>query len=733
MPIAYQDKTRTFQLDTANTSYIFRVYNDGYLFHEYWGRRLRPVDLTRLFEGCYSTGFNPSWPGAAGGLNSLDLLPAEYPFYGSGDFRSPAVEAAFSDGSRLLNLTYVSHEILPAKPPLPGLPSLDGGDATLEVTLADAATGLVVVLSYTVYEDSDVITRHARIVNTTAEAVRVGRVLSASVDLPGSDYDMIGQYGVHSRERQIDRIPLRHGMQAVESRRGASGHHANPFLVLAAPDAGETAGEVYAAALIYSGNFLAAAEVDGNNVTRLQIGLNPFDFSWKLEPGESFTAPEAVLTYSAEGLGRMSRNFHRVFQGHLGRVKETKRPSPIVLNSWVATYFDFDEDKLRGIIQSCKGLGIDTFVLDDGWFGHRDDDTTSLGDWFVHRGKLPNGLKPVIDCCHENGMQFGLWLEPEMVSEDSELYRAHPDWAVCKPGRPYCKGRNQLVLDFSRPEVVAYLKETIGRLLSENDIAYIKWDMNRNITDQYSLGLPADRQPELLHRYMLGLYDLLEDLTSRFPQVIFEGCSGGGGRFDAGMLYYMPQTWTSDDSDAVERLKIQWGTSLVYPPRCMTAHVSAVPNHQLGRVTPLRTRALVAMSASFGYELDPTAFSQEERAEVAEQTAYYHAMGDLVAGGDFFRLISPFEAKGNGEAEGAAWMFVSPDQSRAFAVYVQRLAVPAGPPRRLKLRGLDPQAVYRIDELGADFGGDELMYAGLALPCFMGDFEACSFTLTKEM
>lgn len=731
MPISYQSETRTFQLNTAHTSYILRVYDGGYLFHEYWGRRLHSVDLTRLYR-VYGSGFSPNWPDASDREHSLDLFPAEYPVYGGGDYRAPALEAAFPDGSRLLDLKYVSHTIQPNRPALPGLPSLDGGDGTLEITLTDEPTGLTVVASYTVYEESDVIARHARIVNRTGETVRVNRALSASVDLPSMDYEMIGLYGAHTRERQVERIPLRHGMQALESRRGASSHQMNPFLALAAPNADETTGEVYGLTLIYSGNFIASAEVDSFNVTRVQIGLNPFDFSWKLEPDEAFVTPEAVLTYSAEGLGRMSRNFHRVFRGHLGRVKETVRPNPIVINNWEATYFDFNEEKLCALIESCKGLGIDTFVLDDGWFGHRNDDTTSLGDWFIHREKLPRGLKPVIDCCHANGLNFGIWFEPEMVSEDSELYRAHPDWAIKKEGRPFCTGRDQLVLDLSRPEVVAYLKETIGGILLENDISYVKWDMNRHITDQYSAGLPADRQPELLHRYMLGLYALLDDLTARFPHVTFEGCSGGGGRFDAGLLYYMPQIWTSDDSDAIERLKIQAGTSMVYPPRCMTAHVSAVPNHQIKRVTPFHTRGLVAMSASFGYELNPLSLSEGERAAIAEQTAFYRRVNDLVAAGDFYRLAGPFEGNAAADTDDAAWMFVSPDRNRAFAVYVRRLTTPAGPARVIKLQGLDPDAVYHIDELDGDFGGDELMYAGLATPYFMADFEALSFTLTRK-
>lgn len=732
MPISFQAENRTFQLDTAHSSYILGIHTDGYLFHHYWGRRIRSTDLTRLFK-IYGSGFSPNWPGAADYRDSLDLFPAEYPVYGGGDYRSPALEVTFKDGSKLLDLKYVSHSITKEKLPLPGLPHLDGGDSSLTIVLADEPTGLTVEVMYTVYESADIISRHARIINRTGEDVYINCALSASVDLPHMDYDMIGLYGTHIRERQIERSRLRHGMQKLESRRGASSHQMNPFIALASPNADETVGEVYGATLIYSGNFAASAEVDSFNITRLQIGINPFGFSWKLTPDESFVTPEAVLNYSYSGLGQLSRNFHQVFRNHLGKVKETVKPNPIVINNWEATYFDFDENKLCALIDSCKGLGIDTFVLDDGWFGHRNNDTSSLGDWFVNLEKLPNGLKPVIDCCHRNGMNFGIWVEPEMISEDSKLYEAHPDWAIKKSGRPYCTGRQQLVLDLSREEVVTYLKDTLSRLFSENDITYVKWDMNRHITDQYSSALPAERQSELLHRYMLGLYSLLDYLTSQFPQVIFESCSGGGGRFDAGMLYYMPQVWTSDNSDAMERLKIQTGTSMVYPPRCMTAHVSAVPNHQMQRVTPFNTRGLVAMCASFGYELNPLTLTAVEQTAIAEQTAYYRRIADLIATGDFYRLAGPFDKFNTTDADDTAWMFVSPDRSRAFAVYVQRLAVPAGPARVIKLQGLDPEAVYHIEELNQDFGGDELMYAGLAMPYGMADFTAVPFTLVRTV
>ncbi len=723
MPITFVPETQTFYLDTDNTSAIFRVYDQGYILTEYWGKRIHHADLTRL-QKVYASGFSPNYPGAVDRSWSLDLIPTEYPVYGGGDYRSPAVQVQFPDGSRLLDLKYHSHRVLEGKPELPGLPHLDGADCTLELTLRDDYSGLEVVLSYSLFEKIDIIARSARICNKTGAPLKVTRALSASIDLPRADFDMIGLYGAHIRERQLDRTPLRHGIQSVESRRGASSHQHNPFAALVSRETTEFSGDAYGAALIYSGNFVISAEVDSFDTTRFQLGINPFDFSWKLEDGEEFVTPEAVMTYTDQGLNRMSQNFHNAFRHHLGHTRIRNKVRPIVINNWEATYFDFDEEKLFGIIDCCKGLGIDTFVLDDGWFGKRYNDVCSLGDWVVNKDKLPHGLDLIIERCEQNGMSFGLWFEPEMVSEDSDLYRAHPEWAIHKEGRPFCTGRCQLVLDLANPEVLEYLKKALSDVLANHRISYVKWDMNRHITDAYSSALPADRQPEIYHRYMLNLYALLDYLNKRFPDVAFEGCSGGGGRFDAGMLYYMPQTWTSDDSDAIERLKIQYGTSFAYPPQCMTAHISASPNHQMGRVTPYDTRARVAMSASFGYELNPLHLTDEEREEIKNQTARYKKIAPLVTEGDFYRLISPFDRNC------CAWMFVSPDKRRAVAVYVQKLGVPAWPRNLVYLAGLNPDARYRIEEMDGEFYGDELMHAGIALP-WMGDFQSASFTLEQ--
>lgn len=722
--ITFDEKTRVFHLATAHTSAIFSVFDHGVLISPYYGRRLREgTDLTRLWQ-VYPSGFSPNYEGAPDGRYSLDLIPTEYPARGHGDYRSPAVGVTFEDGGTVLDLTYVSHTIQKGCEELTGLPSLSGGDETLTVLLEDRPSGLRVKLTYIVFEEIDIIARSAEILNTTDSPVTVTRALSMSLDLPVAGFEMIGLYGSHIRERQIDRSPLRHGVQSVGSLRGSSSHHHNPFFALVSPGATETQGEVIGISLIYSGNWLGLCDVDPYGGVRAQIGIHPENFSWRLMPGESFVTPQAVLTYTDRGLGEMSRHFHRAFTDHLGHSRQKCRRRPIVVNSWEATYFSFDEAKLLAIIESCKGLGIDTFVLDDGWFGHRDSDNSSLGDWFVHRGKLPHGLKPLIDKCEEQGMGFGLWFEPEMISEDSELYRAHPDWALKNPSRPFCRGRNQLILDLSREEVLRYLVETIGGILRENRISYVKWDMNRHFTDVFSSALPAQRQGEICHRYVLNLYRLMGTLADEFPDVTFEGCSGGGGRFDAGVLYYQPQIWTSDNSDAIERLKIQYGTSLVYPPQCMTAHLSASPNHQMNRVTPYHTRALVAMSASFGYELNPLNLTDEERQQIKEQTDAYRAVSDLVVNGDFYRLISPFEENA------CAWMFVLPDKSRAFAVYVRQLSRPADPVKVLKCQGLDPASRYRVEELDAEFNGDELMYAGLALPP-LWDFEAVSYTLSR--
>lgn len=714
MSIEFDEQKQQFTLHTAHTTMCMAVIGGGYLMSLYYGRRLRPSALMKRWDSSTS-GFTPQYDGAPGEWYALNEIPLEYPTYGSGDYHEAALGVEFPDGSRLFDPVYVSHRIEQGTCEPEGLPGLCGGDQTLEITLRDAASGVTVCLYYGVYEQADVITRHARIVNTGKTPMAVTRALSANVDFQTADFDFLTSYGFHLEENQLCRTPLRYGVQEVGSRRGASGHVHNPFAILTAHETTESAGEAYGMALVYSGNFLACAQKDSRDRVRFQIGIHPDDFRWTLACGEAFTTPQAVLTYTADGLNDLSAHFHRVIRGHLGHSPWWNRPRPIVLNSWEGCYFDFDEERILEVIRHCGGLGLDMFVLDDGWFGagdgYRRDDRSSLGDWYVAPQRFPRGLTPIIEACEEQGMAFGLWFEPEMISEDSELYRAHPDWAIGKPGRPYCRGRHQLILDLTREDVYAYLLERLTALLTEYRISYVKWDMNRHMTDAYSQALPPERQPELFHRYMLQLYRLLGEVEKRFPDLLIEGCSGGGGRFDMGMLYYCPQIWTSDDSDAIERLRIQHGTSLVYPPSAMTAHVSVCPNHQTRRVTDFATRGMVAMNATFGYEFDPCGLSDEERTQICEQTRQYRERQEMVAHGRFYRLESPFEHPY------CAWLLLSEDGARGVLTFVLQ----AFRPRMrtvVRLQGLEPDADYRVTDAAGEqtvISGDELMYAGISI------------------
>ena len=509
----------------------------------------------------------------------------------------------------------------------------------------------------------------------------------------------------------------------MESRRGASSHHHNPFFALTEFGTHEDHGSVYGFNLVYSGNFLGLAECDADYGCRAQLGINPFDFSWRLEPGTQFQTPEAVLVFSPEGLGGMSRAYHRLYRKHLCRGEWRDQPRPIVINNWEATYFDFDAAKLNEIAAAAASLGIELFVLDDGWFGHRDNDRSSLGDWFVHRRKLPRGLGDLAAQIEGKGLSFGLWFEPEMISVDSELYRAHPDWCLHVIGRSRSEGRNQFVLDFSRQEVRENVYQQMKEILTAAPITYVKWDMNRNMTEIGSAALDAGRQSETVHRYMLGLYEFMERLTGEFPHILFEGCAGGGGRFDPGILYYMPQIWTSDDTDAICRLKIQHGTSLVYPWSAISAHVSVVPNHQLGRITPLRTRGHVAFTGAFGYELDVSLLEADQREEIKRQTAFYKKVRQLLLNGELYRLRSPFESNE------AAWILVSPNKEEALVTHVTTLALPNAAQRFLPLKGLEAGAKYRIENLV--YHGDALMNIGLPVPYASADFVSCQWHLNK--
>ncbi|USB34331.1 alpha-galactosidase [Paenibacillus sp. YPG26] len=726
MSIQFDTSRQIFHLQTDNTSYVIQIVR-GYAAQLYWGKRIRSISSAsslRYVDRSFSPNIDPD-----DAAFSLDVLPQEYPAYGHTDFRNPAYQIQLENGTTVTDLKYNTHRIIKGKPPVAGLPATYVEQAeeadTLEIELVDSVINLKVILTYSVFEKLNAITRSVNFTNEGKQDLKILRALSMSVDLPDDQYDVLHLSGAWADERNVERRPLTRGHQLIESRRGASSHQQNPFLALLRQGADENQGEVYGFSLVYSGNFVAGVEVDQYRTSRVSLGINPFDFSWLLNPGESFQTPEAVTVYSDQGLGGMSRTYHKLYRTRLARGEFRDKERPILINNWEATYFNFNADKIESIAKKGRELGIELFVLDDGWFGHRDNDKTSLGDWFVDKSKLPGGLEDLVNRVTSLGMKFGLWFEPEMISEDSELYRSHPDWCLHVPDRSRSTGRNQLVLDFSREEVGDAVIQMVSAILSSAPITYVKWDMNRHMTEVGSPDLPAERQRETAHRYMLGLYRVMEAITSRFPHILFESCSGGGGRFDPGILYYMPQTWTSDNTDAVCRLKIQYGTSIVYPVSSMGSHVSAVPNHQVHRHTSLKMRGDVALSGNFGYELDLTKFTPEEEELVKQQVAFYKETRGLIQFGEYYRLRSPFEGNDTG------WMFVSEDQSEAIVMYFKVLAQPNAPLDTLRLRGLNPDYDYKVSGLEQPAGGDALMYAGLNIPRLEGDFQSLVWTLRK--
>ena len=727
MGIIFNKENRLFHIKTSKTSYVMRVLETGHLINLYWGRKINSnkIDYVVKKRPCGSF---------LADLDNIDALhleviPQEYPSYGNPDLRSPAVQIKLENGTTVTDFRYHSHEIYNGKKVLKGLPATyvenEDEEETLEITLKDELAELRIVLSYTVFESYDAITRSCRIINDSQKEVDVLRVLSANVDFRDSDFDLIQLSGAWARERHIVRTPLRNGGQCVESRRGASSHAQNPFIALVSKDTTEDKGEVYGFNLVYSGNFLANVEVDMYSNARTQIGINPFDFTWNLESGEEFQTPEAVMVYSSNGLTGMSHIYHDLYRERLCRGDHRDKERPILINNWEATYFDFNNEKIKDIAKEASNLGIELFVLDDGWFGERNNDDCSLGDWFVNEEKLKGGLNSLVKDINEMGMQFGLWFEPEMISPKSKLYEEHPDWCIHIDGRVRSEARKQLILDLSRDEVCDAVIEMLTNVLKSAPISYVKWDMNRNMTEIGSPAWPAKKQKEVAHRYMLGLYKILENITTNFPNILFESCSGGGGRFDGGMLYYMPQTWTSDDTDAIERLKIQEGTSIVYPASTMGSHVSAVPNHQVHRITPLHTRGVVAMAGSFGYELDVTKMTDEEKEEVKLQVEFYKNIRKTIQFGDLYRLKSAFDSNE------AAWMNISKDGNNLVVSYVKKYAEANVLPKRLKLKALDENSLYEVSETGEVFGGDELMYIGLEIGELNGDYQARSWTLRR--
>jgi len=728
MSISFQTEARIFHLRTKSASYAMQILSSGHLVHLYWGKRLAS-DLPDGMVSARATAFGAFLPDSDW-QSLMDIGKFEYPCYGNGDFRTPALQIQFADGSTVGDLRYVSHTVAAGKPKLAGLPAVYTEQAaeadTLTILLRDALQQLDVELSYSVLPDYDVLTRSVRIINH-GRPCDILKAASAAVDFADSRYDLLTLPGAWARERRLERQPLRSGVQSVASARGASSHQQHPWIALAEPGADENRGDIYAFSLVYSGNFAAETEVDSQSQTRVMIGINPFDFRWRLDTDAVFQTPETVMVYSAEGLGGMSRRFHKLYRERLCRGKFRDADRYILINNWEATYFNFNAEQLVGLAAEAKGMGIELFVLDDGWFGKRDSDNCSLGDWVPDRRKLPEGITGLAQKVTALGLKFGLWFEPEMVSPDSDLYRAHPDWCLHVNGRARSEGRNQLILDYSRPEVRQYIIDAMSKILDAAPVSYIKWDMNRHMTEIGSEDRAPEHQRETAHRYILGLYEVLETLTSRYPDLLFECCSGGGGRFDPGMLYYMPQTWASDDSDAVCRMQIQYGTSIVYPPSAIGAHVSAVPNHQVGRITPLETRGLMAMSGNFGYELDLRKLSDDEKEAVKHQIAFYKRVRRVVLYGNQYRLKSPFEGNET------AWIYVRDDRREAVAFYFYTLAQPNVLPQRLKFAGLDPALRYRVEATGEAYAGDFLMQIGLWTPeLWQGDFRSYCWHLLAE-
>ena len=739
----YADReSRVFTLQTKNTTYQMKADDKDVFLHTYYGEKTDNSDKSYLIR-CADRGFsgNPYEVGTFDRSYSLDMLPQEYSCFGTGDYRISALRVRQADGSRAAELRYAGCETRKGKYAIPGLPAAYGAQEeadTLEVILKDEACGIEVRLLYGVFEKKDVITRAVRITNRSERPVVLEKAASLCLDWQQGDFDWLTFYGRHAMERNVQRTGIAHGVQSVGSVRGASSHHYNPFAVLCEKGTDETKGLCYGFSFMYSGEFLIEAEKDQADQTRFVCGIHPDDFDWTLNPGESFDTPEVLMSCSAEGFGGMSRNLHDLIRENVCRGEWKHKRRPILINNWEGTYFDFTGDKLVSIAEEAAKLGVELFVMDDGWFGKRDSDNSGLGDWYPNEEKLGCTLKELGERIEALGMKFGIWFEPECISEDSDLYRAHPDWAVQIPGRKPNLSRNQLILDFSREDVQEYIIERLSAVLDSAPISYVKWDFNRSICDKFSANLSAGRQGEMAHRFVLGLYRVLEELLERYPHLLLEGCSGGGGRFDTGMLYYSPQIWCSDDTDAIERLQIQYGTSFAYPVNTMGAHVSAVPNHQTGRVTPIATRACVAMAGTFGYELDVNKMTDEEKEAVKRQIQIFKEQYDLISYGDYYRLTDVQKSSC------AVWETAAKDGSEALvsAVWQHVQATPAF--LNVKVRGLCEDGMYRVmrtalkeKDAGAQekeeqvISGSSLMHGGLPIPAADGEYAAWQIYLER--
>lgn len=705
--ISFDQNNGIFHISNSKISYLMQLEEGKTLSHLYYGAPLPSYSGIRSYPRM-DRSFSPNLPNAQDRLFSLDTLPQEYPTFGTGDFRSPAIQVRNADGSSALSLQYSHYQIKKEKPHLAGLPQTFGEDSeTLIIYLEDISSHLQVQLNYTIFSDLAVIARSVQVRNRSNQTVELEKVSSASIDFAKEAFELVHLPGGYSRERMVEKQEIPSGTINLTSNRGASSHHQNPFFALTRPHTTETSGEAYGFLLVYSGNHQSTIEKDSFDQIRTQIGISPLNFCWSLPPGAVFQSPEALITFSNSGMQDLSSTFYDVLNNHLIRSTHKDQERPILINNWEATFFDFDRERLTKILERAKDLGVELFVLDDGWFGHRDDDRSSLGDWFEYPDKIAGGLTDFSKEVHAKGLKFGIWVEPEMVSKVSQLFKEHPDWIIHVPGRPAAPGRDQFILDFSRKEVQDNLYQQLKKLFSSIEIDYVKWDMNRNMTDVFSQQLHADQQGEVAHRYILGLYSLLERLTEEFPEILFESCAGGGGRFDAGMLYYMPQVWASDNTDPISRIQIQYGTSLVYPISTIGAHIADIPSHQTRRKTPIEIRSNVASSGLLGLELDLAKVQTEDLTIMKEKINFYKDNRSLIQFGTFTRLLSPF---GNNDA---AWSFISSDRSECLVYYFQTLQQPEPAFKPLKLRGLEPLAIYQSEDGEISASGAELMNLGI--------------------
>lgn len=706
MPITFDEKRKIFKLDTIDSTYAIGI-REGYLIHLYYGKKIPDDNLLDLpFRGYFAT-ISPKNVHVDDYKFSLDVQPMEYSCNGSGDYRLAALSIKDSMGRTTTDIRYLDHKIYDGKPKLKGLPATycndDSEAQTLELITIDKFTGAKVTLYYTAFANYSVVTESVKVENTGKETFEIEKVASCCVNFPSMDYNMINLSGVWSRERRVITRHLAHGIQSVASKRGSSSHNHNPFVALVDDKGGEDFGDAFGFNLVYSGNFSADIETDYLDCTRLVMGINPIDFTWVVEPGDEFQSPEVVMVYSDSGMGKMSRTFHDLYNNNLIRGEWKNKKRPLLINSWEGSGFDFDQETLVRYAKEAKKLGIELLVMDDGWFGHRDSDNSSLGDWFVNESKLKGGLTKLIERVNAEGVQFGIWYEPEMISEDSELYKAHPDWCVHVEGREQSPARQQYVIDMTRQDVRDCIFNQMYDVLSKNNIAYLKWDYNRAITEPASVMLDARHSKEFFHRFILGTYELMDRITSAFPHILFESCAGGGGRFDAGMLYYMPQAWASDNTDPIERLTIQFGTTMCYPASSMGAHVSACDR------TGIETKAAVAMAGTFGYELDPKEMSEEDKEKVKEQVKDYHRYYNVIHFGDLYRIIAPTDDEFK-----CAWEYVAKDKSEALLTVVIKNRAPHDF-LLIKMKGLDPEKMYRDETDGEIYSGALLMNAGINL------------------